>query len=200
MAKETEEKKKERLDLEKAVRLTYNLIEWLIHEEKSLDHIGLTKREKDVLKMKWMYGLTLEQIAENLSVSKVTARNIHDKVTARIYFCIPKLLAEYPDKKTMLAENEELKHEIEIYKARLDSLSIEQKEELRKNDITAKHIDDINLTKSTKNRLMSEGINTVQDLLKLDITDLLAIKYFTVRMLRNVEYTLMEHNLYLRKK
>ncbi len=195
MAKETEEQKQERLNYERVVRLTFNLLGWLIRYPASLDALGFSEREKDVIQMKWKYGLTIEQIAGNLSLSKERARQIHDKLITKIYVRIPRVLTEYPDRKQLQQENMQLKQEIARYKAMLDSLSKEEKQELRKNDITDKKIDEIALRAKTINLLKGAGIKTVQDLLEFDTASLFAIKKFSVRMMVEVEDVLWQHHL-----
>jgi hypothetical protein len=198
MPKETEKQKQERLHFEKAVGLTINLMDHLIRES-ALDVLGLKEREKDIVQMKWKYHLTFEQIADNLSLSVDRVKQLHHLALMHIYLRIPKMLKECPAQKQLHEENKQLKEENQRYKKLLDSLSPEEKEEVRKNDIRHKNIYDFDFSVRTFNALRSARIKTVDDLLQTDAASLFAIRGFGMKTMVEVEAFLNDHQLSLRK-
>lgn len=191
--------KQQRDPADPAYKLTRDLINWFIYK-KRLGILGLSQREEDVITMRWAYILSMEQIAQNQSVSKERAGQIYYQAIMRFYIRLSELCVEYPEKEELYQQNKILLEENERYKRKFEALSPEIKKEFEGADILLQPIEELELSIRARTALSHAKVKTVNDLLHQDPASLLSHRNFGVKSMSEIELFLHEHHLKLIKK
>jgi DNA-directed RNA polymerase alpha subunit len=136
--------------------------------------------------LRFIEGLTLDEIGEKLNITRERIRQIYNKSLLHIRLRLEILSTEYlllesfkNDLITLEAENAQLRKKIEYYENILPSTEI---------DILETHIQTTALSIRAKNCLRAAKIKTLKDLTRYTKTDILSLQQIGQRTVMEIEF------------
>lgn len=181
----------------------YNNDELIADEQicKRLDFAlsTLYERERKIIELHYGEGLTLDEIAEGLNLTKERVRQIEFKALQKLKMPLRSDLILGSDECDALCERIEKLKKLEIDRqSYLDGLKTKLHEleqiEVKQNELlnTYKTIDDINLSNRTYNALKNSGYTNLSDIIKLSSNEIYNIAKLGHKSIKELKNTLTE--------
>jgi hypothetical protein len=171
------------MDINKSEKL---LFRDLILTEELLHLLHLDERSKRIFEMRFIDGLTLDEIGERLNLSGERVRQIFSKSLLRIRSRVEALSREFllleSFKKDIIlleAENANLRKKIEYFKTIVPTTEI---------DILGMQIQSTTLSIRAKNCLKSAKVNTLKDLIRYSKSDILGFHNIGMKTVQEIEF------------